>query len=113
MLPCRVEEELCRCCCGCGCGVCQLAAGRLLCWRLSPSELVLLLRTFPLNLHCGRYYSRSIFVNPHNAVVWANRAMAHLRLKQFDQAEADCSEAIRLDPTYVKAISRRAMTCVE
>lgn len=56
------------------------------------------------------YYSRSIFVNPANAVVWANRAMAHLRLKQFDKAEADCTESIRLDPTYVKAISRRAMT---
>lgn len=56
------------------------------------------------------YYSRSIFVRPSNAVVWANRAMAYLRLKQFDKAEADCTEAIRLDPTYIKAISRRAMT---
>ena len=56
------------------------------------------------------FYSRSIFVKPDNHVVWANRAMAHLRLKQFDQAEDDCTEAIRLDPTYIKAISRRAMT---
>jgi len=58
------------------------------------------------------YYSRSIFVKPDNCVVWANRAMAYLRLKQYEQAEADCTEAIRLDPTYIKAISRRAMTFV-
>jgi tetratricopeptide (TPR) repeat protein len=58
------------------------------------------------------YFSRSIFVQPENAKVWANRAMAHLRLKQYEQAEDDCTEAIRLEPNYVKAFSRRAMTCV-
>ena len=58
------------------------------------------------------YFSRSIFVQPENAKVWANRAMAHLRLKQYEQAEDDCTEAIRLEPDYVKAYSRRAMTCV-
>ncbi|KAH0942774.1 hypothetical protein HID58_002411 [Brassica napus] len=50
-------------------------------------------------------YSRSIALSP-NAVAFANRAMAYLKLKRL--AEADCTEALNLDDRYIKAYSRRA-----
>lgn len=54
-------------------------------------------------------YSRSLALQPRNAVVWANRAMAYIRMELFDLAEADASVALSLDPTYVKAYSRRGL----
>ncbi|KAK9805260.1 hypothetical protein WJX72_009420 [[Myrmecia] bisecta] len=41
------------------------------------------------------------------AVYFANRAACHLKLRQFAQAARDCSAAIDLDPTYLKAWLRR------
>ena len=38
----------------------------------------------------------------------AYRALARLRLGKAADAEADCTEAVALDPTYVKAYLRRA-----
>jgi len=43
-------------------------------------------------------------------VLWANRAMAALKLGLLEKAEEDCSVAIRLDPSYHKARLRRGMT---
>lgn len=54
-------------------------------------------------------YSKSLAYDPTSAVVWANRAMAYIRLELFDLAEADSSVALLLDPTYVKAYSRRGL----
>ncbi|KAG2247397.1 hypothetical protein Bca52824_087025 [Brassica carinata] len=52
-------------------------------------------------------YSRSIALSP-NAVAFANRAMAYLKLKRYREAEADCTEVLNLDDRYIKAYSRRA-----
>ncbi|KAJ1692057.1 hypothetical protein LUZ63_008755 [Rhynchospora breviuscula] len=52
-------------------------------------------------------YSRSIALSP-TAVAFANRAMAYLKIKRFEEAETDCTEALNLDDRYVKAYSRRA-----
>ncbi|WOL18380.1 RNA polymerase II-associated protein 3 isoform X2 [Canna indica] len=52
-------------------------------------------------------YSRSIALSP-TSVAFANRAMAYLKLKRYEEAENDCSEALTLDDRYVKAYSRRA-----
>lgn len=52
------------------------------------------------------HYSASIRELP-TAVAYANRAMAYLKLGRDADAEADCTEALRLDPTYLKAIQRR------
>ncbi|KAJ4719335.1 RNA polymerase II-associated 3 [Melia azedarach] len=52
-------------------------------------------------------YSRSIALSP-TAVAYANRAMAYLKLKRFQEAEDDCTEALNLDDRYIKAYSRRA-----
>eukprot|EP00727_Mastigamoeba_balamuthi_P013833 m51a1_g9072 hypothetical protein (588) ;mRNA; r:127836-129949 len=53
-------------------------------------------------------YSRGMAADPANAVLPANRAMAYLKLSKFNQAEEDCTLAIRNDPKYVKAYYRRA-----
>ncbi|GLT66831.1 hypothetical protein SLA2020_391770 [Shorea laevis] len=52
-------------------------------------------------------YSRSIAFSP-SAVAYANRAMAYLKLKKFQEAEDDCTEALNLDDRYIKAYSRRS-----
>ncbi|EFN56187.1 hypothetical protein CHLNCDRAFT_22514, partial [Chlorella variabilis] len=61
----------------------------------------------------GRYrqaveaYTASLALQP-TCLAAANRAMARLKLGQHEEAEADCGEALRLDPLYVKAYQRRA-----
>ncbi|XP_061361418.1 uncharacterized protein LOC133305267 isoform X3 [Gastrolobium bilobum] len=52
-------------------------------------------------------YSRSIALSP-TAVAYANRAMAYIKLRRFQEAEDDCTEALNLDDRYIKAYSRRA-----
>ncbi|XP_024020256.1 RNA polymerase II-associated protein 3 [Morus notabilis] len=52
-------------------------------------------------------YSRSIALSS-TAVAYANRAMAYLKLKRFQEAEGDCTEALNMDDRYIKAYSRRA-----
>lgn len=51
-------------------------------------------------------YSRSLVLEP-GCLAAANRAMALLKLGRAAEAEADCSDALRLDPLYVKAYQRR------
>nr|CCA14280.1 conserved hypothetical protein [Albugo laibachii Nc14] len=55
------------------------------------------------------YYNRSLTFDSSSAIVHANRAMVHLRLKRFASAEDDCSCAINLDPAYVKGWMRRGI----
>ncbi|KAM5561023.1 hypothetical protein ABKV19_021904 [Rosa sericea] len=52
-------------------------------------------------------YSRSIALSP-TAVAFANRAMSYIKIKRFQEAENDCTEALNLDDRYIKAYSRRA-----
>jgi len=53
-------------------------------------------------------YTRGLQLDPENCVLSANRAMALLKKGQFAAAEIDCSLALSIDPTYVKAFQRRA-----
>ena len=41
-------------------------------------------------------------LDPSNCVLPANRAMALLKKSQYGAAEADCTLALSIDPTYVK-----------
>ncbi|CAA7388987.1 unnamed protein product [Spirodela intermedia] len=61
-------------------------------------------RNFSKAIEC---YSRSIALSP-SSVAFANRAMSYLKLKRYEEAEVDCTEALNLDDRYVKAYSRRA-----
>lgn len=42
-----------------------------------------------------------------NILLPANRAMAFLKLQRYEEAEEDCSRAVRLDDSYSKAFARR------
>ncbi|OWA50262.1 putative RNA polymerase II-associated protein 3 [Hypsibius exemplaris] len=53
-------------------------------------------------------YTLALSFDHGNAVYYANRAMAALKLKRFVKAEEDCTKALNLDPTYIKAYHRRA-----
>ncbi|KAI3743531.1 hypothetical protein L1987_61241 [Smallanthus sonchifolius] len=52
--------------------------------------------------------SCSVESRPFAAICFCNRAAAYRALGQISDAIADCSLAIALDPSYLKAISRRA-----
>ena len=57
-------------------------------------------------------YSKAIGLadpnDPEVAKYYGNRAQCHACLEQHAEAEADCDAALRCDPSYVKAIARRA-----
>jgi tetratricopeptide (TPR) repeat protein len=51
-------------------------------------------------------YGNSIEAQP-TCVAYANRAMAQIKLKNYDSAVKDCTAALNLDENYVKAWLRR------
>jgi len=53
-------------------------------------------------------YSAALSLDPTSAVLYSNRAAAHLKLENYGSALADAGKAIELDPRYVKAYYRRA-----
>ena len=53
-------------------------------------------------------YTAGMALDPANAVLPANRALALLKTSQFGPAETDCTLALSIDRTYVKAFQRRA-----
>ncbi|KAG8439731.1 hypothetical protein GDO86_005777 [Hymenochirus boettgeri] len=52
-------------------------------------------------------YNKGIEADNTNALLYANRAMAYLKLQRHGEAETDCTLAISLDPSYSKAFARR------
>uniref|UniRef100_A0A8D3CJE8 J domain-containing protein n=1 Tax=Scophthalmus maximus TaxID=52904 RepID=A0A8D3CJE8_SCOMX len=57
-------------------------------------------------------YTEALMIDPNNiktnAKLYCNRATAGAKLKKLNQAIEDCSSAIKLDDTYIKAYLRRA-----
>ncbi|KAJ3003862.1 TOM (translocase of outer membrane) complex component [Thoreauomyces humboldtii] len=52
-------------------------------------------------------YSQAIALKPEDAVFYSNRAACYSNLSQWDDVINDCTESLRLDPSYVKALNRR------
>eukprot|EP00842_Homolaphlyctis_polyrhiza_P006647 jgi/Hompol1/6984/HPOL_005147-RA len=53
-------------------------------------------------------YTLAISYNPTVAAYYANRAFAYIRTELYGAAVNDASDAIKIDPNYVKAYYRRA-----
>ncbi|XP_075884197.1 dnaJ homolog subfamily C member 7-like [Nelusetta ayraudi] len=57
-------------------------------------------------------YTEALMIDPNNiktnAKLYCNRATAGAKLSKLDQAIDDCTSAIKLDDTYIKAYLRRA-----
>ena len=53
------------------------------------------------------FYTTAVEMDPACMVYLTNRAMAHLKLKNWDQAERDCDKAIEAEPRNLKAWWRR------
>ncbi len=53
-------------------------------------------------------YTQALELRPDNAVLYANRSIANLRLENFGYALSDANRAIECDRTYLKAYYRRA-----
>ncbi|OQE30133.1 hypothetical protein PENFLA_c003G06238 [Penicillium flavigenum] len=57
-------------------------------------------------------WAQALEVDPSNkdmnAKILGNRAQAYINLKEYDSAIQDCTEALRLDPGYTKAMKCRA-----
>lgn len=47
-------------------------------------------------------YSKAIDLNPNNAIYYANRAFAHIKLENYGSAVADATKALEIDPKYIK-----------
>ncbi|EGG22816.1 hypothetical protein DFA_04946 [Cavenderia fasciculata] len=59
------------------------------------------------------YYTLAIDLDPSSSILFSNRAIAYIKLKNFHQAEADCNRSINLDSTNVKAYHRRGLALKE
>jgi tetratricopeptide (TPR) repeat protein len=55
------------------------------------------------------YYTKAIECNPTSPIYFANRAQCQLFEQRYGACEADCTLAIQLDKTYLKAYYRRAL----
>lgn len=46
-----------------------------------------------------KFYTQAIIKDPTNPAFFTNRALARLRMVQFDAVVADCAKALELMPT--------------
>ncbi|GJQ76125.1 putative potential Monad-binding region of RPAP3 [Trypoxylus dichotomus] len=53
-------------------------------------------------------YKRAIESYAYDPIYYANRALCYLKKEEYKNAESDCTTALQLDKTYVKAYQRRA-----
>ncbi|KAG8381242.1 hypothetical protein BUALT_Bualt06G0102100 [Buddleja alternifolia] len=58
-------------------------------------------------------YSQAIALSPSNAELFADRAQANIKLRNFTEAVADANKAIELDPAMAKAYLRKGTACIK
>ncbi len=56
-------------------------------------------------------YSQALALTPDNAILYSNRAAAHMRLENYGSALGDATLAIEKDPKYIKARTGAAPPC--
>ena len=60
-----------------------------------------------MSMQAVRCYSEALEADSTLAAAYNNRALAHLKLGNLADAEADCGYVLRLEPRNVKAFLRR------
>ncbi|XP_008775116.2 protein SGT1 homolog [Phoenix dactylifera] len=58
-------------------------------------------------------YSQALELDPKNADLYADRAQANIKLKNFTEAVADANRAFELDPSLPKAYLRKGTACIK
>jgi DnaJ family protein C protein 7 len=56
-------------------------------------------------------YTEALKIDPFNkklnAIIYANRALAYMKVQKYEQGRDDCDSSIDLDPNYYKSYLRR------
>lgn len=55
-----------------------------------------------------RSYTRCLGINTKSGVAYSNRAMCHLKTRDWIKAEKDATAALNIDPRHVKSYQRRS-----
>jgi len=58
-------------------------------------------------------YGEGLRYDPSNPVLYCNRAVCRSKLEQWERSIEDCNEALRIHPSHVKALLRRAVSYVK
>ncbi|PKI63491.1 protein SGT1 homolog [Punica granatum] len=58
-------------------------------------------------------YTQALSLSPKNAELFADRAQANFKLRNFTEAVADANRAIELEPSMAKAYLRKGNACFE
>merc|ERR1719159_25601 len=69
--------------------------------------------TLGLYAQAATSYGIAIELDPQNAVLYSNRAMAYLKQEMPDEALADASKALEIDPALVKGHWRKAQALLD
>ena len=55
-------------------------------------------------------YGEGLRLDPSNSVLYCNRAACWFKLGQWERSVDDCNQALRIQPNYLKALLRRALS---
>ena len=58
------------------------------------------------------HYNQSIKLNPIESTTYCNRALAFIKIKQFEKGMQDCNKAIEIKSDYSKAFYRRSQCLI-
>lgn len=73
------------------------------------------LQPIPAEKHYGAavaLYTKAIELDSQNAVYYANRSFAHIKLEEYGSAVADASKAIEVDSSYPKVRKDAELHCI-
>lgn len=55
-------------------------------------------------------YGEGLKYDSSNSVLYCNRAVCRSKLGQWEQSVEDCNQALKIQPNYIKALLRRAVS---